>query len=188
MLLRSLRDRLLALMQGFPFLKEDPTRRMIRLPGGPFLMGTDYKHAFPDDGEGPVREVTLDPFWIDKFPVTNKLFARFVQEANYVTEAERFGWSFGVLGSCSEEPFLRAGGRHGSQPFPGGARCAALVGRHPEGPESSVGGRENYPVVQVSWSDAAEFTPMGGQAPADRSGMGVRGARRPGTEALPVGR
>ena len=40
--------------------KEEATERMIRLPGGPFLMGNDYEGAFPDDGEGPVRNVTLD--------------------------------------------------------------------------------------------------------------------------------
>ena len=59
---------------------EDPTQRMMRLPGGSFLMGTDYEGAFPEDGEGPVREVTLAPFWIDRYTVTNELFSRFVAE------------------------------------------------------------------------------------------------------------
>jgi formylglycine-generating enzyme required for sulfatase activity len=67
---------------------------MVRLQGGPFLMGTDYERGFPEDGEGPVREVNLDPFWIDRAPVTNALFGKFVQETSYLTEAERFGWSF----------------------------------------------------------------------------------------------
>src|SRR5215469_8706276 len=67
---------------------------MISLKGGAFLMGTDYAEAFPDDGESPIRSVTVDPFKIDRYPVTNALFARFVNESGYLTEAEKFGWSF----------------------------------------------------------------------------------------------
>uniref|UniRef100_A0A2K5Q857 Sulfatase-modifying factor enzyme-like domain-containing protein n=1 Tax=Cebus imitator TaxID=2715852 RepID=A0A2K5Q857_CEBIM len=66
--------------------------RMVQLPGGRFLMGTNS----PDsrDGEGPVREVTVKPFAIDIFPVTNKEFRDFIREKKYRTEAEMFGWSF----------------------------------------------------------------------------------------------
>jgi formylglycine-generating enzyme required for sulfatase activity len=67
---------------------------MVDLPGGSFLMGTDYADAFPDDGEGPIREVVLDPFRIDRFPVTNDRFRRFVNETGYKTDAEKFDWSF----------------------------------------------------------------------------------------------
>uniref|UniRef100_A0A5F9DNL6 Sulfatase modifying factor 2 n=1 Tax=Oryctolagus cuniculus TaxID=9986 RepID=A0A5F9DNL6_RABIT len=65
---------------------------MVQLPGGRFLMGTNA----PDgrDGEGPVREVTVKPFAIDIFPVTNKDFREFIREKKYRTEAEAFGWSF----------------------------------------------------------------------------------------------
>jgi formylglycine-generating enzyme required for sulfatase activity len=51
---------------------------MLFLPGTTFKMGTDYAEAFPLDGEGPVREVTLDPFRIDACPVTNDRFREFV--------------------------------------------------------------------------------------------------------------
>src|SRR5215469_9279305 len=64
---------------------------MVSLPGGSFLMGTDYREAFPNDGEQPIRTVTLSPFSIDRYPVTNALFARFVSETGYITEAEQFG-------------------------------------------------------------------------------------------------
>src|SRR6056297_2209699 len=67
---------------------------LVRLPGGEFLMGTDDEEGFPADGEGPVRPVRLDPFAIDRHPVTNVQFAEFVDATGYVTEAERFGWSF----------------------------------------------------------------------------------------------
>ncbi|MEO6828178.1 MAG: SUMF1/EgtB/PvdO family nonheme iron enzyme, partial [Acidobacteriaceae bacterium] len=68
--------------------------RMISLPGGTFLMGTDSEEGFPQDGEGPVRPVTLRAFSIDRYPVTNALFSQFVEATGYRTEAERFGWSF----------------------------------------------------------------------------------------------
>jgi formylglycine-generating enzyme len=45
-------------------------------------------------GEGPVREVTLDPFYIDISPVSNAQLREFVRESGFQTEAEHFGWSF----------------------------------------------------------------------------------------------
>jgi formylglycine-generating enzyme required for sulfatase activity len=50
----------------------------VNLPGGTFLMGTDYAGGFPMDGEGPVRRVSLSPFAIDVFPVNNAEFATLV--------------------------------------------------------------------------------------------------------------
>jgi formylglycine-generating enzyme len=70
------------------------TDGMVRLAGGDFLMGHAGPHLVPDDGEGPVRSVGLDPFWIDACAVSNADFAFFVEETGHVTEAERFGWSF----------------------------------------------------------------------------------------------
>src|SRR5699024_1741804 len=67
---------------------------MVHLEGGSFLMGTDSGIGFSEDGEGPVREVYINPFLIDKTTVTNAAFSRFVRETNYTTEAEQFGWSF----------------------------------------------------------------------------------------------
>src|SRR6185437_9724926 len=84
---------------------EDPTQRMIRLSGGSFLMGTDNEEAFPQDGEGPVREVTLARFWIDQCTVTNELFSRFVEETGYTTDAEKFGWSFVFWSHIPRERF-----------------------------------------------------------------------------------
>nr|XP_058892681.1 inactive C-alpha-formylglycine-generating enzyme 2 isoform X3 [Kogia breviceps] len=77
------------------------TTNMVQLPGGRFQMGTNS----PDgrDGEGPVREVTVKPFAIDIFPVTNKDFREFVREKKYQTEAEVFGWSFVFEDLVSDE-------------------------------------------------------------------------------------
>ena len=50
---------------------DETKREMIRIPGGQFQMGTDDLDGFPADGEGPVRNVELSPYYIDKYPVTN---------------------------------------------------------------------------------------------------------------------
>src|SRR5437868_4273995 len=52
-------------------------RGMLAIPGGAFSMGGDDADAFPDDGEGPVRTVTLRPFFIDATCVSNAQFAAF---------------------------------------------------------------------------------------------------------------
>jgi formylglycine-generating enzyme required for sulfatase activity len=61
------------------------TDKMVLIPGGKFLMGSDK--FYPE--EKPVHEVTVDGFWIDKFAVTNKQFKDFVTDTNYITVAER---------------------------------------------------------------------------------------------------
>src|SRR6202035_3241336 len=71
-----------------------PTRPAIALPGGTFLMGTDYRNASPADGEGPIRPVSLSPFAVDTYPVTNRDFTAFVSATKYLTESEHFLWSF----------------------------------------------------------------------------------------------
>jgi len=58
--------------------------RMVYMPGGTFSMGSE--RFYPE--EAPVRKVEIDPFWIDETPVTNRQFARFVEETGYVTVAE----------------------------------------------------------------------------------------------------
>ncbi|WP_344420480.1 SUMF1/EgtB/PvdO family nonheme iron enzyme [Pseudonocardia ailaonensis] len=56
------------------------------MPGGTFRMGSELAE-YPE--EGPVREVTVDGFWIDETPVTTIRFRRFVKRTGYVTVAER---------------------------------------------------------------------------------------------------
>src|SRR5579875_2171536 len=56
---------------------------MVKLDGGVFLMGTHSDEAFPQDGEGPVRQVRVDEFYIDRFAVTNEQFAEFVKASGY---------------------------------------------------------------------------------------------------------
>ena len=61
---------------------------------GKFLMGSNDQELIESDGEGFIREVEVDNFLIDKTSVTNLEFSKFVTETNYITDAERFGWSF----------------------------------------------------------------------------------------------
>jgi formylglycine-generating enzyme required for sulfatase activity len=127
---------------------------MIKLSGGPFLMGTQDEEGFPADGEGPIRRVELSPFRIDPTAVTNAQFAAFVKATGYVTDAERYGFSFVFEGFLSEE------NRRGSQAVPAVPWWRAVTGaswRRPEGPGSSVTSRQNHPVVHVSWNDATAY-------------------------------
>jgi len=140
----------------------DPRHRMIRLEGGMFLMGTDHAEAFAEDGEGPVREIRIDPFWMDKAPVTNELFAMFVDETRYVTEAERFGWSFVFWAHLPKDRFHHlVADTVAAAPW----WCKVLNAnwRAPEGPGSDLAGRIDHPVVHVSWNDAARFCEWSGQ-------------------------
>ena len=136
--------------------------RMVALPGGTFLMGTELAEGFPADGEGPVRAVTLRPFSIDHYPVTNRAFQEFVQATGYRTDAEQFGWSFVFWLHISPARFRQVvEDRVHAAPWwckVRGARWNA-----PEGPGSDLSRREDHPVVHVSWNDAVAFTHWSGQ-------------------------
>jgi formylglycine-generating enzyme len=111
--------------------------RMIRVPGGEFLMGTP--RPSPDD-QRPVHQVQLAPFWLDATHVTNLEFRKFVDATNHRTTAEERGWS------------LMLDHEHGNW-----QKIEGVNWRHPAGPESSLAGKENFPVVHVSWYDAVAF-------------------------------
>jgi formylglycine-generating enzyme required for sulfatase activity len=135
---------------------------MIALPGGCFLMGTDYSEAFPADGEGPVREVILSPFWMDRYPVTNELFSEFIAETQYVTEAEMFDWSFVFWAHIPPQRFSElVEDTVASAPW--WCKVHGANWRSPEGPGSDVRLRTRHPVVHVSWNDAQRFCEWSGQ-------------------------
>ena len=126
---------------------------MVSLDGGRFLMGADDHEGFPADGEGPVREVELAPFRIGETTVTNSQFATFVKATAYRTEAEEFGWSYVFYAFLPEE--RRELGRPDAAPWWIGVEGADW--RHPEGAGSSIGTRQNHPVIHVSWNDASAY-------------------------------
>jgi sulfatase modifying factor 1 len=81
-----------------------PADDMALIPADSFLMGSDDALAYPADGEGPVREISLDSFRIDPVAVSNRAFADFIEATGYATEAERYGWSF-VFGGLLPDNF-----------------------------------------------------------------------------------
>ncbi len=131
---------------------------MVELDGGAFLMGTEDPDGFPQDAEGPVREVVLEPFRIDRCAVTTERFAAFVAATGHVTEAERFGWSFVFAGLLPRD----VGETRGIVGAEWWRQVFGADWRHPEGPRSDLDGRAEHPVVHVSWNDARAFCKWAG--------------------------
>jgi formylglycine-generating enzyme len=125
------------------------TADMQLLRGAEFLMGTDFTGGFPVDGEGPVRKVRLNSFYIDIYPVRNMEFALFVDATRYVTESEQFGWSFVFEGDLPETADRELQAVSGAEWW---KRIEGADWQHPEGP-----------VVQVSWNDATAYAKWAGK-------------------------
>lgn len=138
--------------------------------GGEFRMGAEGFYA----DEGPVRRVTVGDFWIDEAPVTNAQFTRFVAETGYRTFAE-----------YPPDPRLYPNmppemARAGSVVFnpPAGTRDAVVNAdsaptwwsfvfgadwAHPLGPDSSLAGLDDHPVVHIVAADAEAYARWAGK-------------------------
>jgi formylglycine-generating enzyme required for sulfatase activity len=134
---------------------------MIRLAGGSFQMGTEDAEGFVADGEGPVRTVQLDAFYIDETTVTNRQFETFAEATGYRSDAERYGWSFVFYGLLSAGA-LEAHPQVSAQ-TPWWCAIPGSSWRTPEGPSSDLSGREDHPVVHVSWNDAVAYANWAGK-------------------------
>ena len=132
---------------------------LIALAGGTFAMGADDEAAFPGDGEGPVRSVTLSPFEIAACATTNQEFARFVGDTGYQTDAEHFGWSF-VFAARLPDDFPPTAGVVGAEWW---RQVYGADWAHPEGPHTDVDDRGDHPAVHVSWNDAQAYCQWAGR-------------------------
>jgi len=131
-----------------------PENELFDTQGGSFTMGANDPPV-PTDGEGPERHVTLRPFAIDKYEVSNGEFALFVKETSYRTEAEKFGNSFVMEYFLSKEVNEKI-----TEAVEGASWWLPVSGanwRHPEGKGSTIENRMEHPVVHVSWNDAVAF-------------------------------
>ncbi|MDQ3778793.1 MAG: formylglycine-generating enzyme family protein [Actinomycetota bacterium] len=139
---------------------------MVWIPGGTFAMGSDG--FYPE--ERPVHDASVRGFWIDEHPVTVAEFGRFVAATAYVTVAERPPDPALYPGVAREQ--LVPGSlvfRRSPGPVPTddvGRWWAWVPGaswRCPEGPASSVDGREAHPVTHVAYEDAEAYARWAGK-------------------------
>jgi len=139
---------------------------MVWVPGGTFLMGSDSH--YPE--EAPAHPVRVSPFWMDATAVTNAEFARFAAETGYVTLAERPLDPAQYPGA--DPQMLVPGGlvfRKARRPVDLGnfrnwwSYVPGACWKHPEGPQSSIAGRLDHPVVQIAYADAEAYARWAGK-------------------------
>lgn len=149
---------------------------MVFIAGGEFTMGADDPKSMPN--ERPAHRVKIDGFWMDQTAVTNAQFRAFVDATGYVTTAERpVDWEelkkqvppgtpkppaeMLAPGSLVFTPPDRAVDlRDMSQWW---TWTAGADWKHPQGPDSTIEGKDDLPVVQVSWDDAAAYAKWAGK-------------------------
>ncbi len=149
---------------------------MVWIPGGEFSMGgvnpvgmKDGGHEHMNDAR-PVHRVYVDGFYMDATEVTNAEFFKFVKATGYVTVAEQKP-TREEFPDAPEESLVA-----GSVVFAPPAEQVSLNNylqwwnyvkgadwKHPLGPGSDLKGKENYPVVQISWQDAAAYAKWTGK-------------------------
>ena len=144
---------------------------MVFVPAGEFIMGSPTGEGL--DNEHPQRTVYLDAFYISKYEVTNEQFSQFVDATGYTTDAETAGWGWAWTGEDWEE-------------------VERADWRHPQGPGSSVEGKMDHPVVQVSWNDADAYCQWAGvrlptEAEWEKAARGTDGREYPWGNSAPNG-
>ncbi len=161
-----------------PQVGEGEKAGMVWIPGGEFIMGASGQDTFARDDEKPAHRVRVSGFWMDETEVTNAQFSAFVKATGYQTTAERApDWEEmrQTLPPGTPRPppgVLVAGSlvfRQPAQPVPltdpayWWAWTPGANWRHPLGPSSSITGKENHPVVHISWDDAVAYASWAGK-------------------------
>jgi formylglycine-generating enzyme required for sulfatase activity len=149
---------------------------MVWIPGGELSMGAAEVPGMNMVGmeattdSRPIHRVYVDGFWMDKTVVTNAQFTKFVEATGYVTIAERTPRAEDFPGAPPEN--LVAGAVVFSPPghpvplndhLQWWSYVKRANWRHPEGPDSNLAGRDEYPVVQVAYDDAVAFATWAGK-------------------------
>ncbi len=148
---------------------------MVWVPGGEFMMGADNEQARKD--EFPKHKVHVKGFYMQKTEVTNKQFGEFVKATGYITTAEK---------DVEWEQLKKQLPDGTPKPDSETLKAASLVfvptkeavdlgnygqwwqwthgadWKHPQGPESNINGKDDYPVVQISWDDATAYCKWAG--------------------------
>lgn len=133
---------------------------MVFIKGGSFNMGGNNVQARKD--EFPVHTVQINDFWMDKTEVTNAQFRKFVEATNYITTAEK---DFDYVNASGKTIHQKAGALvfkilekdETANPNTWWQFVEGANWQHPQGPNSTIEGKDNYPVVQISWIDAQAY-------------------------------
>jgi len=140
--------------------------KMILIKGGSFLMGSDK--FYPE--EKPVRRVTVDSFYIDKYAVTNEDYQKFVEDTDYITVAER---PLNPADYPGAKPELLVPGALVFQKAKGPVDLKSYFNwwawvpgaswKYPYGPSSNLKGKEKHPVVHIAYEDAEAYATWAGK-------------------------
>lgn len=144
-----------------------PLANMVRVPGGTFQMGSERFYR----EERPVRQASVEAFWIDVHPVTNAQFRAFALATGYVTYSERtpdaalYPDADPALLVPGSLLFTKPAGRVNLRDYrQWWAYVPGASWRHPEGPDSSLEGRDDHPVVHVTYEDALAYAKWSGKS------------------------
>jgi formylglycine-generating enzyme len=143
-----------------------PFKDMLWIPGGTFSMGSD--RFYPE--EGPVHQARVAGFWMDETTVTNNQFRRFVKATGYVTVAERQPHPDDYPGALPEllvpgsAVFRKTSGPVSLRIPSWWEYVPGADWRHPEGPGSTLDGRDRHPVVHVAYEDAEAYAAWAGKS------------------------